>query len=298
MLTDDEPNKVSERIARYNCQLNKKAIVEEPKQRKVEKGRKAKRKGKKQEAVAPTRRILVIAPPKGIRTAGQIAHEAFLWERLATTPISSYIQHPQKTPATAIEIETLTYTTFYFKIPDRDLVYHLEIDLRKDSLERVRTVVSAFEERLVETLVSPLQPTVLFRYSNPIGSPEGNSEGPLSPLDSSGGGASTSHPMANPQRNSYPLPFTKHSYAKFKGRGDDDDDDVDSYIKLFESMSTSNKEDNDKDMMRIFPSLLRKRARSATDDIEEVIASAEASETSMLNGRRKNRGFDHCERKS
>lgn len=33
-------------------------------------------------------------------------------------------------------------------------------------------------------------------------------------------------------------------------------------MKLFESVSTTNKEDNDADQMRIFPSLLRKKARS------------------------------------
>ncbi|OAE32313.1 hypothetical protein AXG93_3103s1000 [Marchantia polymorpha subsp. ruderalis] len=66
--------------------------------------------------------------------------------------------------------------------------------------------------------------------------------------------------MANPQGNPHPPPIMKHSYSKFKGRGDDDD--ADSYIKLFESVSITIKEDNDGDRMRIFPSLLRKLARS------------------------------------
>ncbi|OAE26915.1 hypothetical protein AXG93_694s1010 [Marchantia polymorpha subsp. ruderalis] len=41
-----------------------------------------------------------------------------------------------------------------------------------------------------------------------------------------------------------------------------DDDDADSYIKLFESVSTTNRETSDDDRLRIFPSLLRKKARS------------------------------------
>ncbi|OAE23804.1 hypothetical protein AXG93_1311s1030 [Marchantia polymorpha subsp. ruderalis] len=66
--------------------------------------------------------------------------------------------------------------------------------------------------------------------------------------------------MANPQGNPYPPLFTKHSYLKFKGRGDDDD--ADSYIKLFELVSITNKEDNDADQMRIFPGLPRKKAQN------------------------------------
>lgn len=154
----------------------------------------------------------------------------------------------------------MTYTTSYFKILDSNLVYHSEVDLREDSLGRVRTVVSAIKERLTEALTSSLQPTVLFRDPYPICLPGGSSKGPPFPPNPPGGGASTGQPMANPQGNPHPPPFTKHSYQKFKGRGDDDD--ADSYIKLFESVSINNKEDNDADRMRIFPSLLRKRARS------------------------------------
>ncbi|OAE21530.1 hypothetical protein AXG93_3088s1000 [Marchantia polymorpha subsp. ruderalis] len=54
--------------------------------------------------------------------------------------------------------------------------------------------------------------------------------------------------------------FMKHSYPKYKGSGDDDN--ADSYIKLFESVSTTNREKCDNDRFWIFPSLLRKKARS------------------------------------
>ncbi|OAE29427.1 hypothetical protein AXG93_4548s1040 [Marchantia polymorpha subsp. ruderalis] len=115
-------------------------------------------------------------------------------------------------------------------------------------------------------------------------------------------------PMANPHGNPHPPPFTKHSYPKFKGWGDDDD--ADSNIKLFESVSITNKEYNDADRMRSFlvsyargleagltmkvPLLLR----SKSDDIEEVIALTGPFKISMLNRRRKDRGFGDCERKS
>ncbi|OAE29772.1 hypothetical protein AXG93_3535s1000 [Marchantia polymorpha subsp. ruderalis] len=65
--------------------------------------------------------------------------------------------------------------------------------------------------------------------------------------------------QANP-RQVFSQPFTKHSYPKYKERGDDDD--ADSYIKLFESVSITNRETSDDDRLRIFPSLLRKKARS------------------------------------
>lgn len=72
---------------------------------------------------------------------------------------------------------------------------------------------------------------------------------------------STDTPMADGQANvRLPQPITKHSYPKYKGSGDDDD--ADSYIKLFESVSIANREIADDDRLRIFPSLLRKKARS------------------------------------
>ncbi|PTQ48281.1 hypothetical protein MARPO_0006s0274, partial [Marchantia polymorpha] len=73
----------------------------------------------------------------------------------------------------------------------------------------------------------------------------------------------TGSPMADHQANLrqvFSQPFTKHSYPRYKGTGDDDD--ADSYIKLFESVSITNRETSDEDRLRIFPSLLRKRARS------------------------------------
>lgn len=77
------------------------------------------------------------------------------------------------------------------------------------------------------------------------------------------GGPSLGSPMADPQANPsqvFSQRFTKHSYPKYKGRGDDED--ADSYIKLFESVSITNRETSDDDRLRIFPSLLHKRARS------------------------------------
>lgn len=75
--------------------------------------------------------------------------------------------------------------------------------------------------------------------------------------------SSTDSPMADGQANAqmvFSQPFTKHSYPKYKGSGDDDD--ADSYIKLFKSVSITNREISDEDRLRIFPSLLRKKARS------------------------------------
>lgn len=61
-------------------------------------------------------------------------------------------------------------------------------------------------------------------------------------------------------RQVFSQPTTKHSYPRYTGTGDDDD--ADSYIKLFESVSIANRETSDEDRLRIFPSLLRRRARS------------------------------------
>ncbi|OAE19139.1 hypothetical protein AXG93_2062s1500 [Marchantia polymorpha subsp. ruderalis] len=82
-------------------------------------------------------------------------------------------------------------------------------------------------------------------------------------LDQTAQRPSTDYPMADGLANPRPMysqPFTKHSYPKYKGSGDDDD--ADSYIKLFESVSVTNRETSDDDRLRIFPSQLRKKARS------------------------------------
>ncbi|OAE32407.1 hypothetical protein AXG93_3671s1260 [Marchantia polymorpha subsp. ruderalis] len=76
--------------------------------------RRGKGRSKKQEAATPTREVPVTATPQGIQTAGLVAHEASLRERLATTPISTYIQSPGDTSSTAATTETLTYITPYF----------------------------------------------------------------------------------------------------------------------------------------------------------------------------------------
>ncbi|OAE29766.1 hypothetical protein AXG93_810s1070 [Marchantia polymorpha subsp. ruderalis] len=105
-------------------------------------------------------------------------------------------------------------------------------------------------------------------------------------------------------------PIIKHSYLKFKCRGEDDD--ADSYIKLFESISITNKEEGDDHRLRIFLNRLRKKAlskfnhestapagidtwaklQSKSDVIKDVIVSAEAFETSTLNCQQKDRGSE------
>ncbi|OAE22085.1 hypothetical protein AXG93_3084s1010 [Marchantia polymorpha subsp. ruderalis] len=166
--------------------------------------RKGRGKGKKQEPL-----LLVTAPPQAKRPAiSPSTHEAFVREKLASTPINSYLQPLKEAPALDVEAPSQIYTTPYFLLPG-------------DSQRR-----------------GP----------------------PFPPNPGEGGGGPPDRLMANPQGNPHPPPFTKHSYPKFKGRGDDDD--ADSYIKLFESVSNTNKEENDADQMCIFSSLLRKKARS------------------------------------
>lgn len=77
------------------------------------------------------------------------------------------------------------------------------------------------------------------------------------PPGGGGGGGPPDLPMGDQQGNCQL--FTKHSYPKYKGRGDDD---ADAYIKLFKSVSITNKEDNEADRLRIFPNALWKKARS------------------------------------
>ncbi|BBN00499.1 hypothetical protein Mp_1g29650 [Marchantia polymorpha subsp. ruderalis] len=91
------------------------------------------------------------------------------------------------------------------------------------------------------------------------GSPRGGPPFPPNPLGGGGGGGGgpPDRPMGDQQGNRHP--FTKHSYPKYKGR---EDDDADAYIKLFESVFITNKEDNEADRLRIFPSVLRKKAQS------------------------------------
>ncbi|KAL2641648.1 hypothetical protein R1flu_009235 [Riccia fluitans] len=59
-------------------------------------------------------------------------------------------------------------------------------------------------------------------------------------------------------------PFTRRAYSKFKGDDSDSDgegDTANSFIKHFEAVSKANKEENDANHTRIFPSLLQKAAR-------------------------------------
>ncbi|OAE18858.1 hypothetical protein AXG93_4606s1000 [Marchantia polymorpha subsp. ruderalis] len=146
-------------------------------------------------------------------------------------------------------------------------------------------------------------------------------------LDQTAKKPSTDYPMADGSANPrllYSQPFTKHSYPKYKGSGDDDD--ADSYIKLFESVSVTKLEiinderkENLLDYTERFQDLLdripktgpgspfsiqqavdwyvteltRKMEtfcrRGKCDTIEDVIASAEAFETSTLNQRGRER---------
>ncbi|OAE18862.1 hypothetical protein AXG93_4606s1040 [Marchantia polymorpha subsp. ruderalis] len=96
---------------------------------------------------------------------------------------------------------------------------------------------------------------------SPPGSPRGGPPFPPNPPGGGGGGdggtGPPDRPMGDQQGNRQP--FTEHSYPKYKEKGDDD---ADAYIKLFESVSIINKEDNEADRLRIFPSVLRKKAQS------------------------------------
>ncbi|OAE24466.1 hypothetical protein AXG93_1615s1190 [Marchantia polymorpha subsp. ruderalis] len=162
------------------------------------------------------------------------------------------------------------------------------------------------EGRLANTSTSPLRTTTLFRDPNPVRSSGGSSggsegEGSTSPLGSprggppfpsnspggngggGGGGGPLNRLMANPQGNPHPPSFTKHSYPKFKGRRDDND--ADSYIKLFESVSTTNKENNDADRMRIFPSLLRRKLEVARAQGESKRLHRKISRSPGLNSK-------------
>ncbi|OAE34455.1 hypothetical protein AXG93_2886s1180 [Marchantia polymorpha subsp. ruderalis] len=136
-----------------------------------------------------------------------------------------------------------------------------------------------YKDLFANMLTSPVRPTNLFRDSNSVrssggtsrgessggespslpGSPRGGPPFPPNPLGGGGGGGGgpPDRPMGDQQGNRHP--FTKHSYPKYKGR---EDDDADAYIKLFESVFITNKEDNEADRLRIFPSVLRKKAQS------------------------------------
>ncbi|OAE21702.1 hypothetical protein AXG93_1275s1130 [Marchantia polymorpha subsp. ruderalis] len=139
--------------------------------------------------------------------------------------INSYLQPLEEAHALDVEAPSQIYTTPYFLLPGGEHVFHGVVDLRTDTEGRVQIVVQAIEGRLANAPTSPLQPTVLFRDPNPIGSLGGG--GSLSPPDSSrggspfppnpprgggGGGGPPDRPMANPQGNPHPSPFTKHSY--------------------------------------------------------------------------------------
>ncbi|OAE22842.1 hypothetical protein AXG93_2100s1020 [Marchantia polymorpha subsp. ruderalis] len=68
----------------------------------------------------------------------------------------------------------VTYVTPTFKILDRDLAFHFEVEFIGESTRRVQTIVIAFEDRLAETLLSPLEGTLLWRDQNLFGSPGGS----------------------------------------------------------------------------------------------------------------------------
>ncbi|OAE22463.1 hypothetical protein AXG93_3348s1210 [Marchantia polymorpha subsp. ruderalis] len=209
-----------------------------------------------------------------------VSHKASVREKLATTPISAYLQPLEETPASVGADAPRIYTTPYFPLPDSDLVFHGDVFhvLRTDRFGRLQTVVQALKVRIADALTSPFnlqfcsEIRIPFQSSkgssrssgggvspSPSGSPKGGPPFPSNP-PGEGGGGPPNRSMANPQGNLHQSPFTKHSYPKFKAKGYDDD--ADSYIKLFESVSTTNKENNDAHRMRIFPSLLRKKAGS------------------------------------
>ncbi|OAE29761.1 hypothetical protein AXG93_810s1020 [Marchantia polymorpha subsp. ruderalis] len=109
-----------------------------------------------------------------------------------------------------------------YEIPGSSKVFHTVLDLPTYTKERVQTVVQDFKGQFANTPSSPIRPTTLFRDPNPVRSSRSSSGG--------GGGRSPSPPGS--PREGPPFPPNP---PRGGGGGD---------------------------RMRIFPSLLRKKARS------------------------------------
>ncbi|OAE34086.1 hypothetical protein AXG93_2891s1100 [Marchantia polymorpha subsp. ruderalis] len=270
MSTRDDPKKVSDRSTRYLHREEKKEDLEDPQERDQKKG-KGKGKGKRPVPLLP-----MIAPPQTSRPANSPStHEAYVWKKLASIPVDAHLLPLDELTTKDHPTSPQMFSSSLFAIPGDSRVFHTLLDILTEDTARVQTVVQNFEDLFANTSTSLIRPTILFRDSNserssggtsrgegsggdspsPSGSPRGGP--PFPPNPPGGGGGLPYRSMAN---HPHPAPFTKHFYPKFKGRGDGDD--ADSYIKLFESVSITNKEDNDDDRMRIFPSLLQKKARS------------------------------------
>lgn len=86
MSTRDDPKKISDRSVRYKRRVDKKEDqLDDPSEQDQKKG---KGKGKKQVPLLP-----VVAPPQTRRPAeSPPTHEAYVREKLASTPINAYLQ--------------------------------------------------------------------------------------------------------------------------------------------------------------------------------------------------------------
>lgn len=189
-------------------------------------------------------------PGWSVHKALQTARDPSQREKLELTLPNSLHPSGSETP-TQTENESVTFTSPTFRLPEPFAAFdfHTEVEIVHETgvvrttgaLEEDLTVdparPSSKKESLCELRTLGDSPLILQYFKNLVNLPF----------------ASTSRRMSQP--------ITKHSYPKFKGRSDDDDD-ADSYIKLFESISTTNREGDDDDRLRIFPSLLRKKARS------------------------------------
>ncbi|OAE31931.1 hypothetical protein AXG93_4485s1180 [Marchantia polymorpha subsp. ruderalis] len=272
MSTRDDPKKVSDRSARYLRREEKKEDPEDPQERDQRKG---KGKGKRSIPLLP-----VIAPPQTRRLANSPStHKAYVREKLASIPIDARLLPLDELTAVEHPTSPRLYSSPLFGIPGDARVFHTLLDLPTEDTAQVQTVGQNYEDLFANTSTSPVRPTTLFRDSNSVRSSGGTSrvessggefpsppgsprEGPPFPPNppgggGGGGGGPPDRPMGDQQGNCHS--FTKHSYPKYKGRGDDD---AEAYIKLFESVSITNKEDNEADRLRIFLNVLRKKARS------------------------------------
>ncbi|OAE21410.1 hypothetical protein AXG93_2061s1010 [Marchantia polymorpha subsp. ruderalis] len=231
MSTVNEPSEVSERTTWKNRRNIKKAKEE----------------SKKEKLAASARKVLGPIPFKTIRTAGQTARNAAHQEKLATIPTQSHLSPSAVSPWITAKSVIFITSTLRILVQDVDLEFHSEVEVI-GSTRRVRTKIASFEERLAKALLPSSKPNTLKEEQASLDSIVKTQ----SAKDLNGAATSTSQTTAQP--------ITRHSYPKFKDR--DEDDDADAYIKLFKSISLTNKEFDDADMLQNFSNLLQKKART------------------------------------
>lgn len=166
------------------------------------------------------------------------------------TPPKSQIPSGLATPSqTTTKIVTYTNPTFRLPEPYVDLGFHSKVKFRQDT-GVVRTMVMPVEDLSTKASLLFPEPELLRKEWTPLVSSIILQI--FKVLDSAAY-------VAFSQRMTQPI--IKHSYLKFKGRSEDNDD-ADFYIKLFGSVSATNRKEADADRVRIFHTLLRKKARS------------------------------------